>query len=192
MILFFDTETTGLPPRGNKTPPEDFDAWPRMVQLAYAIDDETHTETVARSWIIKPEGYEISPWVASIHGITTERAMAEGVAITEVLEDFYQYFLAADLIVAHNYTFDFGVVGSELIRHGYANFLCDKPYCCTMKASTKYCAIPQKSGRGLKWPNLTELHTKLFDRGFDGAHDAANDVAAGLNCYWELRKRGLV
>lgn len=192
MILFFDTETTGLGPRRDPLTPANVNEWPRMVQLAYTLDDETHTETVTRNWIIKPEGYKIPSWVASIHGITTERATAEGTAITEALEDFYQYFLAADLIVAHNYTFDFGVVGAELIRHGYANFLCDKPYCCTMKASTKYCAIPKKKGGGLKWPNLTELHTKLFDRGFDGAHDAANDVTAGLNCYWELRKRGLV
>jgi DNA polymerase-3 subunit epsilon len=192
MILFFDTETTGIGPRGNKFNPANLDEWPRMVQLAYALDDETHTETVSRNWIIKPEGFVIDEWVAEIHGITTERALAEGVPLVEALEDFYQYFLAADLIVAHNYSFDYGVLGSEMLRGGWQNVLDSKPYCCTMRASTKYCAIPQRNGRGIKWPNLTELHTKLFGCGFKGAHDASNDVAAGLNCYWELRKRRLI
>ena len=116
--------------------------------------------------------------------------MAEGVPISEVLEDFYQYFLAADLIVAHNYDFDYGVVGSELLRGGWENVLSSKPHCCTMKASTTLCNIPKRFGSGLKWPSLTELHIKLFGCGFKGAHDAFNDVAAGVKCYWELKRRG--
>lgn len=192
MILFFDTETTGLGPRRGPLTPANVDEWPRMVQLAYTLDDETHTETVSRNWIIKPDGYVIGDWVASIHGITTERALREGTPLAEVLEDFYQFFLAADLIVAHNYRFDHGCLGGELLRGGWENVLDTKPYCCTMMASVKLCAIPQKNGRGLKFPKLSELHTKLFGCGFAGEHDASNDVAAGLRCYWELKKRGLL
>lgn len=192
MILFFDTETTGLGPRGEPLTPANVNEWPRMVQLAYTLDDETHTETVSRNWIIKPDGYEIPPWIADIHGITTERALREGVPLATAVEDFYQLLLAADLIVAHHYRFDHGVLGGELLRGGWENVLDTKPYCCTMMASTKYCSIPQRNGRGIKWPSLTELHAKLFGCGFDGAHDASNDVAAGVRCYWELKRKGLL
>lgn len=38
MFLIFDTETTGLPKKW-KAPLDDFDNWPRMVQLAWQCHD---------------------------------------------------------------------------------------------------------------------------------------------------------
>ncbi|MCP4457898.1 MAG: hypothetical protein GY816_07730 [Cytophagales bacterium] len=43
-----------------------------------------------------------------------------------------------------------------------------------------------------KWPSLSELHYKLFRRGFDEAHDAAADIQATAKCFWELRRIGVV
>jgi len=190
MILFFDTETTGLP-KDYKAPPENTANWPRMVQLAYMLDDENHTETYSRDWIIKPEGFEIPQEAARVHGIAQDRALGAGVALETALTDFYNCWLTADLLVAHNISFDLGIVGAELCRGGWSNFLGEKPTCCTMRSSVDLCAIPAKHGRGFKWPRLMELHHKLFGCDFAGAHDAANDVAAGVKCYWELKRRGL-
>lgn len=59
-----------------------------------------------------------------------------------------------------------------------------------MESSTNFCAIP--SNWGLKWPTLTELHTKLFKEGFDGAHDALDDVKACARSFFELTKMGVI
>lgn len=61
---------------------------------------------------------------------------------------------------------------------------------CTMKQSVNYCKIP--SGSRYKFPTLTELHTLLFGKGFENAHDAMEDVRATLKCFNELRNRGVI
>jgi DNA polymerase III epsilon subunit-like protein len=193
-ILFFDTETNGLPTKRNAFPDE-VDVWPRMQQLAWAVGDAASV-TKSASYIIKPEGWTVdneSP-ATKVHGITRERAMAEGVPIEDVLEAFRADvgLNEVEKVVAHNVDFDYGVAGAEFIRAGFFNHLDDKPRCCTMKCSTGLCKIPQKNGRGYKWPKLMELHQFLFGRGFEKAHDAAADVVAGIRCYWELKKRGVL
>jgi hypothetical protein len=60
-----------------------------------------------------------------------------------------------------------------------------------MELSTEILKLPNPRG-GYKWPNLTELHTYLFGKGFDGAHDAMADVKACANCFFELKKRKLI
>jgi hypothetical protein len=47
---------------------------------------------------------------------------------------------------------------------------------CTKQLSTEYCNLPGKYAGKPKWPTLQELHTHLFGKGFDGAHDALADV----------------
>ena len=46
--------------------------------------------------------------------------------------------------------------------------------------------IPGGRGGQFKWPTLTELHQKLFNKGFGEAHDAAYDVDATARCFFEL------
>lgn len=58
MYLFFDTETTGLP-RNWKAPVTDLDNWPRMVQIAWVLSDNTGNRIETKDFIIKPEGYII-------------------------------------------------------------------------------------------------------------------------------------
>ena len=190
-VLFFDTETTGLP-KSSKALLEELDNWPRMVQLAWATCSSDDVEAETYNYIIKPDGYTIPSFVAGIHGITTERAIDEGVPIDGVLEGFRDAIYNADLLVAHNMSFDEKIVGAEFLRANFFNYLEDKPRLCTMRCSTGLCKIPQKGRGGYKWPKLAELHQFLFGCGFDGAHNARNDVAAGVRCYWELRKRGVV
>ena len=71
-ICVFDCETTGLPPKGAKWD-VDFAEFPNIVQLAWAVNEKE------RSFIIKPEGWKIPEASIEVHGITAERANAEGV-----------------------------------------------------------------------------------------------------------------
>jgi len=59
-----------------------------------------------------------------------------------------------------------------------------------MMGSVNYCAI--NGPYGFKYPKLTELHQKLFNTRFDGAHDALADITATVKCFWEMKKRGLI
>ena len=43
-----------------------------------------------------------------------------------------------------------------------------------------------------KWPKLDELYSALFNKSFEGQHNAINDVRATYKCYFEMKKRGLI
>lgn len=105
-ICFFDCETTGVPAKGLKWD-ADFNQFPHVVQLAWAFGDKE------RSFIIKPDNYEIPPETTAIHGITTERAIAEGVPFAEVIDEFLTDAAAAPLVCAHIHLFRYVDVESE-------------------------------------------------------------------------------
>jgi DNA polymerase III subunit epsilon len=189
MYLFFDTETTGLP--GNwKAPVTDLDNWPRMVQLAFWFYDGGGNRLSGGDFIIKPAGFVIPAAAARIHGITTARAKKEGKELSGVLLDFRAAIDKAEYLVAHNMSFDEKIVGAEFLRNNMRDSFPAKKRICTMKSAADYCAIPGPYGN--KWPKLTELHYKLFQTGFDGAHNAAADVAATIKCFWELKRLGII
>jgi len=99
MYLFFDTETTGLPRHWN-APVSDLNNWPRMVQLAWLLHDDDGKEVDIANYIIKPNGYTIPPGSSKIHGITMERAVAEGVGISTVLHEF-KHRLTKPIFLSH-------------------------------------------------------------------------------------------
>ncbi|MCX6735991.1 MAG: 3'-5' exonuclease [Candidatus Parcubacteria bacterium] len=187
--LFFDTETTGLP-RSWSAPVEDVENWPRLVQLAWVMYEENGTLAGAGDNIIKPDGFIIPPDASRVHGITTERAMNEGVPIRRVLETFRDKIGETSYIVAHNIDFDEKIIGAEFIRAQIKHEFSLKKKICTMKSTVNFCAIP--SARGFKWPQLAELHRKLFGTNFDDAHNAAADIEATAKCFWELKKLGVL
>jgi DNA polymerase III epsilon subunit-like protein len=189
MYLFFDTETTGLP--GNwKAPLTDLDNWPRMVQLAFWFYDSGGNRLSGGDFIIKPEGFVIPDEAARIHGITTARAQREGKELSDVLLAFQAAIEQSEYLVAHNMSFDEKIVGAEFLRNKMSDSLPAKKRICTMKSAADYCAIPGPYGN--KWPKLTELHNKLFQTDFDGAHNAAADVSATIKCFWELKRLGVI
>ena len=189
MYLFFDTETTGLP-RSWSAPVTALDNWPRLVQLAYMAYDGEGGLIAAVDTIVKPEGFTIPVESSRIHGITTERALAEGRDLGGVLRDFKALLDPARYLVAHNISFDEKIMGAEFLRNGLPDIPAAKHKICTMHSTTEYCAIP--GPRGYKWPKLTELHRKLFNADFSEAHNAAADIAATAKCFWELKERGIL
>ena len=60
-----------------------------------------------------------------------------------------------------------------------------------MKESMDFCQLPGQFG-DYKWPKLQELHIKLFNKGFENAHDALVDVEATARCFFEMMKRDAV
>lgn len=189
MILFFDTETTGLP-RNYKAPVTDLANWPRVVQIAWLLTDDAGAEITSAEHIVRPDGYEIPAESSRVHGITTERALREGAPLSEVLGATRAAIDKAAVMVAHNMAFDEKILGAEFLRAGQPNVVEAKKRLCTMQASTDFCALPGRYG--YKWPNLQELHARLFHESFDGAHQALVDVRACARCFFELRRLGVM
>lgn len=191
MFLIFDTETTGLPKREN-APLEELDNWPRLVQLAWQMHDISGSFIGAKNYIIKPEGFTIPYAAEKVHGISTDKALSEGHDIKKVLAEFASDVTRSRLIVGHNIDFDINVVASEFLRNNIENDFLQKNKLCTKVESTDFCAIPGGRGGKFKWPNLAELHKKLFQEGFSDAHNASADVEATARCFLELLRLGVL
>jgi DNA polymerase-3 subunit epsilon len=189
MYLFFDTETTGLPLNWN-APVSDLDNWPRLVELAWLLCDEEDNYVESRSAIVKPDGFEIPTGAAAVHGISTARALAEGVALEPLLEDFARVVDTSRVLIAHNMSFDEKIMGAELLRTGVQSSFDERERFCTMKTSTELCAIPSRYG--FKWPKLSELHQRLFGSIPDGAHAAGSDVEVCARCFFEMKRLHLI
>ena len=89
MYFFFDTETTGLPLNWN-APVSDLNNWPRMIQVGYIIYDLEGNHIETKEYIIRPENFEIPEESSNIHGITTDKALAEGIELSIVLNELHQ------------------------------------------------------------------------------------------------------
>ena len=176
--LFFDTETTGFPPKA------------RLVSIAWQIWDDN--ELIEKDdYIIRPDGFIIPDGAANVHGITTEIALEKGVDLKMVIELFSKKLAEIDTVIAHNYKFDSQIVGGEMKRLKISNNLKGKKVIDTMIESTNYVKLPGRYG-DYKWPKLEELYRHLFNKDFDDAHSADADVDATVACFFELQKRNVI
>lgn len=189
MYLFFDTETTGIP-RSHNAPASDLKNWPRLVQIAWLASEGNGNEVFSDEYIVKPIDFVIPTEAAKIHGITTKYAQRYGVALPTVLKAAEAAIQKATMLVAHNMQFDEKILGAEFLRSGFPNIIENKQRPCTMQAATDYCRLPGRYG--YKWPTLQELHMKLFNEAFEGAHRALVDVRACARCYFELKRRKIL
>lgn len=185
MYLVYDTETTGLPKNWN-APITDSDNWPRMVQISWQVHDIKGDLVEVKNYIIKPEGYTIPYAVVKIHGITTERAEKQGVALDFVLEEFNKALALSKFVVGHNISFDNNIIGAEFHRKNIMTQLSDVATLDTKDEGVDFCKLPGGRGGGFKWPKLGELHLKLFGVEFAEAHNAAADVEATARCFLEM------
>lgn len=108
-LAAFDIETTGVDPEHD-----------RIVTAAVSVVGGGQPAE-HRSWLVDP-GIDIPPDATSVHGITTERAQAEGRISGEAIEEITAA-LAEQLrnsvpIVAFNARFDLTVLDRETHRHG--------------------------------------------------------------------------
>jgi DNA polymerase III epsilon subunit-like protein len=164
-----------------------------MVQLAWLLIDENGDIKIKNSYIIKPIGYRIPERVIKIHGITTKRAFDEGVDVDFALHKFLMDLNFADVLVAHNVAYDYGVVRGELLRQRIPDFLKGYIQFCTMtsKQVLDYCKNFRVNG-SRQCPSLSELHFLLFGEKLDNAHDALSDAEACAKCFFELKRIGLL
>ena len=203
-ILFFDTETNGLP-KDRRAIPQQVDAWPRILQLGWALVDVQENGTLdvcdARSVIINPGDISWNAESAAIHGISQTRVQSEGIHPPQALEQFKHLAQQAHVLIAHNMAFDKPILRAEYFRlNPSETFDWWTPYeYCTMENTKHLCKLPFANGRPgkpndpYKLPKLVELHTYLFGSpGEYTFHDALGDVQCTIVCFRELLSRRLV
>lgn len=185
-ILFFDTETTGLPLWRD---PSDDPRQPYIVDLAADLVTETG-ETVKQIDFLIRNGCDIPEEVTALHGITREMAEAEGIEPRDALQQLMALIAEADLIVGHNVSFDIRmarIMAARVTGEKWDNPL---PTFCTMRKSTNHCKILSNKPRhpeDWKWPNLGEAYLHFFGEEFENAHRARPDVDAARRIYFHLR-----
>lgn len=190
-LMFIDLETTGLPVSW-QIPPERFEFWPYIVEVAYIITDYDGNELEIYRQISKPEGWTIPTASIRLHKITNKIAEQEGINILYILETLELAISEVDIIIAHNIEFDINVLKAEFHRYDMdISEIIKTPTFCTMKRFTEYCKIPSKKGYEYKYPKLTELNEAIFGQSIPNAHSALSDVYATMFCFFELKKRKL-
>lgn len=190
MLLFFDTESTGLP-NNYKAPASDINNWPRLVQLGYIITDNGKIIHQNED-IVEPDGFEIPVEASSIHGITTELAKLNGIDIVEVLEEFQFWVEQCDTVIGHNVSFDTNVIGAEYFRLYGKSPLEGKKSVCTMLSGIEFCQLPGKYPGKLKYPKLQELYSALFLKPMEQTHTALDDISHTVECYQAMAERGII
>ena len=175
-LLVFDTETTNLPP---KVPlfQETLDLWPSIVQLSFILFDTTTYKYTEYDYVIKTSEVIEND---HIHGITTSMNKQIGYSFSFIFPIFEECVKQADLLIGHNIDFDLNMIKAECYRHKLT-FALTKPFYCTMKTTTRICALPK-----MKWPTLKELHFHLFQETPTNLHNSMIDVWTCLRCYLKI------
>ncbi len=140
MIIYFDTETTGLMPG-------------RIIQLSYIIDDGV--KSVGKNFYFAVD--YIEPSAVAIHGITLEKLkmLSKGRTFSEYAEEIYEDFANASLIVAHNVRFDLNFMMAEF-KYMDRIFRYKESF-DSMKYFTPIMKIPKVGRPTYKYPKLSEL-----------------------------------
>ena len=113
-LLGFDTETTGVNPSQDRLVTA---ALIRRTERPVGGDRQQSVTT----WMADP-GVEIPEAASAVHGVTTERARAEGRPVAEVLAEVSDLLVTAMAagtpVVAFNASYDLTLMEAELARHG--------------------------------------------------------------------------
>lgn len=186
LLLFIDTETTGLIRKGWH-PVKDYTVFPRIVSIAWMVTDMRRILKHREYFIIKQET-PIDPDAIAIHGITDEIAAEKGVELGDVLALLRTQMQGAKYVIAHNVDFDLDILKAAYTSVGSKHPFGKMKKRCTMKSGTRYCAIEKPYGKGYKWPTLKELAEDLqcIGRGTYGLHNAEYDMKLMEQCFWQL------
>lgn len=197
MLMFYDTETTGVPIWGE---PSGGDNQPHMVSLSAILATEQGEEVERLDVIVKPDGWIIPPDTIDIHGITEEYAMEHGIDEKEAAMSLADMASTADLRVGHSESFDARILRIAFKRYGMEDYADNEwkaaPKADTCHMSTKLVNLPPtekmlaKNRKSPKQPTLEEAHEFFFGQKHENAHTSMGDTLATKAVYFEVLRRG--
>lgn len=162
--LVFDWETTGLLLHAAAP----LELQPRAIEFGGVLVGGDGRVLAEFGSLIDP-GEQITAEITKITGITNDDLRAAP-RFAGVLPRIKELFAAADLMIAHNLSFDMTILQLELRRHAaLEGFPWPSASLCTVEA------FAPLWGRR---PKLTELYLHVMDRPLAQTHRALDDVRA--------------
>lgn len=161
----FDLETTGV----------DVDT-SRIVSACIAVLDEDGRVVSRWDWLADP-GIEIPEGASAVHGITTERARADGrpatLVVAEIAQTLRVLFDSGIPVTVYNAPYDLTLLDRECRRHGLDPLDDAAPVIDPL-------VIDKAVDRYRKGKRTLEVTAELYQVPLDDAHDAGADaIAAG-------------
>lgn len=196
MIIFLDTETTGLNLHGV---PSDDPRQPHIASLSAILDDDNGITRQVMSVLISPEGkYKLEdfPEAQKIHGITTERAEKYGWRLPKVLYELDDMARNAEILSGFNIFFDF-----KMIKIACAKFSASDPTTSEygeairnrLEEKSSICTMENAAANliGKKRISLKNAYFEMFKEEIQlGHHGSLEDAMAARRVYYELKRRG--
>lgn len=187
MYCIFDTETSGLFDFKKRA---DEGGQPRLASIAMlAVDDDLNL-VAATSVLVRPDGWRMSEEAVRINGLSQQLLETHGVPVQEVLWRYAEEIRRGTVMVAHNAQFDTKMMRGEFRRAGMADLYDETRTICTMRTLTDICRIPKATGRGYKFPKLSEAVSQLLLRDHANAHGALPDAMACLDLLRWIKVNG--
>lgn len=178
-MIIFDTETTGL----LKASIVDLDKQPKIIELAAIKLDDTTFEELGRIEFLVQPGHELPKEIIKITGLTDEK-LKDAKTFEHHYQKLVDFFIGERFLVAHNISFDMGMLKNDLARIGrMTQFPYPPVQICTVNQTIKI--------KGYRL-NLSAMHQHLFGETFKEAHRAMNDVEALARCVKELFKQQII
>ena len=180
IMAAFDTETTGADPESA-----------RLVTACIShVDGSGLIPPESQTWLSDVDGEEIPAGAIAVHGITTEKARAEGdpakVVIADVAAAILRDAHAGIPVVAFNAAYDLTVLDRETRRHNLdpfgAAFEAARPVVIDPHVLDKLLDPYRKGSRTL---TATCAHYRVR---LDGAHDAASDAIAAARVAYAIAR----
>ncbi len=179
-LLFFDTETTGIP---EWQKPSGAECQPHLVQLAAVIVDEQTQEITDVMYVtIRADNWVIPQETIDIHGITNEQSLLVGVSEELAISQFINFWNGYKQI-AFSTTFDRRIIRIALKRYMSKKIQDDWHFCdyeCAMILAQKHLGL-------VKYPKLTKVYEHFYGIPLDGAHDAMADTIAAMKVYFSIK-----
>lgn len=200
--LIVDTETNGLPLTYD-APFTDVNNWPRIVQLAWELCYEDGQTIEKYCELIYPDGWRFPTGeFFDKNGFSEEANLMYGKPAKDALLQLAIAMNCADVLIAHNMTFDRPIIEAEMYRYkifpkavrrdliknnirlqaGLRDENVPLLKECTKLLSTPIVRLPGFKGQ-YAWPKLEVAYEYMFGKPFIDGHDAGQDVQACKEIY---------
>ena len=179
LLIGFDLETTGTDP------------YEARIVTGAVVEVEDGRRRGHREWLADP-GVEIPADAVAVHGISNERAAAEGEPADRVAdaiaEALVSYWKTGVPVVAYNATFDLTLLSAELRRHGLPS-LRDRLGGVDPAPVIDPYTIDRWVDRYRRGKRTLEAVCTEYGVALDAAHDAGADALAAARLAGAIARR---
>ncbi|MFC9815614.1 3'-5' exonuclease [Streptomyces virginiae] len=179
VLIGFDLETTGTEPGESR------------IVTAAVVEVRGGAVHARRAWLADP-GIPIPEGASAIHGISTERAVAEGRPVREVADEVAEALVAhwrtGAVVVAYNAAFDLTLLSAELARHGLPS-LADRLGGEETGPVVDPLTIDRAVDRFRRGKRTLEAVCGVYGVTLEEAHDAGADALAAVHVARAIAER---